>query len=224
MKRRPTAYIALSDVFEEDPRLIDLASEMNEGDADSATLGYIRLLAAAKRQNGGVFTSDAHIRHLLGRHARFLPAYRAAGLVDGLSIADWDAWQVDREDPTNAERQQRFRDRQRAGDRNGTVTRYVTPEERRGEERRADEMRSEAASGFILKKDSPHVVTGPSGSGNLNEAWRRRFGDLPPPELLPEGARDPGAAAVVASVIDRLPDGASPLDSILAIKAAVQPN
>lgn len=89
---------------------------------DHARLGWIATLLAAKRQpRPGRFANDDHLRLVLGRFARWVPAYFEAELLettaDGIVIHDWDRYQ---RDPTNAERQERYRSR------HGAVTSLVT--------------------------------------------------------------------------------------------------
>lgn len=88
------------------PKMADLSS-------DAARWGWMVSLLKAKRQKTpGSFASPNHYRHVLGKLGRYLQEYVDAGLldeVDGrLDIHDWPDYQRDR---TNAERQQRFREK-----------------------------------------------------------------------------------------------------------------
>lgn len=86
--------------------------------SDAARWAWIVALCEAKQQTReGGWASEAHLRSVLGRHARHLPALIEARLVvqmdDGrMLIRDWTEWQSDyRSDPTHAERQRRYRER-----------------------------------------------------------------------------------------------------------------
>ena len=114
-KRRPGVYAVIPASLDEDPRMIELGADLSPTKADAARYGYVRMLLAAKRQNAGTFASELHLRSLLGRHASFIEAYRRVELLDGLTVADWDEWQIDQpEDPTHADRQRRYRERKAA--------------------------------------------------------------------------------------------------------------
>ena len=86
--------------------------------SDAARWAWIVALCEAKQQTReGEWASEAHLRAVLGRHAKHLQALIEARLVvrmkDGrMLINSWNEWQTDfRHDPTHAERQRRYRER-----------------------------------------------------------------------------------------------------------------
>jgi hypothetical protein len=98
--------------------------------SDSARLGYIYLLLEAKVQRRpGVFASPAHLAELLGRFASYIDAYIEVGLLHRApalcpSCADRHEGAVapelvvhdfakDQRDPSNADRQDAFRNARR---------------------------------------------------------------------------------------------------------------
>lgn len=122
------AWITVDAGLPEHPKLTGLPS-------DAARWSWLVIVCAAKRQRKpGRFADAKHLREVVGRHARHLPAFIGAGLIEataeGLVIHDWAEYQ---RDPTNADRQQRHRDKAvTKRDSNGIVTDEVTPLARAG--------------------------------------------------------------------------------------------
>lgn len=100
------AWITVDAGLPEHPKLTALPS-------DAARWSWLVIVCAAKRQRKpGRFADAKHLREVVGRHARHLPAYLAVGLIEpaadgSLAIHDWAEYQ---RDPTAAARQARHRD------------------------------------------------------------------------------------------------------------------
>lgn len=59
---------------------------------DAARYAWVVLLCAAAETNGQ-FESEEHVQMLIGKqYIKHLPAFRRAGLLDGLLIHDWEEW------------------------------------------------------------------------------------------------------------------------------------
>lgn len=113
---------------------------------------------------------------------RIYGALEEIGWIEREYLVTWDEHNRDREDPTNAERQQRFRDRQKGAapdaieaaprlstERNVTE-RYVTPEEKRIERRDPVDNFSESASGTaagLSEGQQPEISSDPQGAALL---------------------------------------------------------
>jgi hypothetical protein len=87
-------WITVDCHLSEHPKMAELPS-------DAARWGWIVVLTKAKLQRQpGRFASERHFKEVLGRHAKHLPSYRAAGLMDAdgdaLVIHDWERhqWKV----------------------------------------------------------------------------------------------------------------------------------
>jgi hypothetical protein len=112
--RRPgRSFMVPADFFESD-EYADLVAGLKAESANSATVGWFRLLAAAKRRNSGAFASEAMLRRVLGHFARWLPRYRDVGFLSDLTIRDWDLWQEDLDsDATRKLKERRQKDADR---------------------------------------------------------------------------------------------------------------
>lgn len=111
-------WLRLSATFHEHPKMLAVRAAAGSR-ADSAELGWYRLLMAAKRYGRWSFASEAHLAHVAGSYYRFVPLYREARLLDDLTIHDGDSYNANK---TDAERkaEQRERDREsREGVTNG---------------------------------------------------------------------------------------------------------
>ena len=111
-------WLRLSATFHEHPKMLAVRAAAGSK-ADSAELGWYRLLMAAKRYGRWTFASEAHLAHVAGTYYRFVPMYREARLLDDLTIHDGDSYNAIK---TDAERkaEQRARDREsREGVTNG---------------------------------------------------------------------------------------------------------
>jgi hypothetical protein len=86
------AWITLDVGLPKHPKVAELPN-------DSARFGWIAVLCEAKMQRKpGVFASARHFREVVGRFAKHLPSYEAAGLLerdeDGtLRVHDWERHQ-----------------------------------------------------------------------------------------------------------------------------------
>lgn len=103
-------WLRLSATFHEHPKMLAVRASAGSR-ADSAELGWYRLLMAAKRYGRWSFASEEHLSHVAGIYYRFVPAYRNAGLLDGLTIHDGDTYNAIK---TDAERKAEQRDRDKA--------------------------------------------------------------------------------------------------------------
>jgi len=127
--RKPTTWIRISSRMHEHPDIVGLRS-------DTTRWAWLVVLLAAKNQpEPGSFRSEEQLRNAVGwRLARSLPALFRAGLLERepmdesttrVNVHSWSRWQstsgIDR---TNAERQRRYRERERA--RSNGVTPGVT--------------------------------------------------------------------------------------------------
>lgn len=85
-------WIALDCGLSEHPKFLELPN-------DSARLGWVLTLLAAKRQSQpGRFRSERHYRGVLNRYAKYLPNYRALGLLEtdedgALVVHHWQRYQ-----------------------------------------------------------------------------------------------------------------------------------
>jgi hypothetical protein len=121
-QRRPTAWIRVSVEAVDHPDIAELS--------DAAFRCLITVWSRAKRQpEPGVFRSEEQLLRAIGwRLARCLPALYAASLLvrEGeasrhearsgrVEVENWSRWQSDgRQDRTHADRQMRYRERERA--------------------------------------------------------------------------------------------------------------
>ncbi len=127
VRRRPArAFMVPADFFESNEH-DDMVAGLKVESANSAVVGWFRLLAAAKRRNEGTFASEAQLRQVLGHSARWLTRFRDIGVLNDLTVRDWDLWQEDQDSEATRrlkERQHRDRERKarkRAGDRPAPV-------------------------------------------------------------------------------------------------------
>src|SRR5438046_520707 len=82
---------------------------------DAARWSWLVLLSRAKERDG-VFSSENQLKVDLGSRYRWVRVFRELGLLDGLQVHDWDAYQLNRDN--SAPRTRRWRAR-RAGDATG---------------------------------------------------------------------------------------------------------
>lgn len=153
--------------------------------SDAARWAWFRMGCHAKTQRRmGVFSGAAHLRFLIGSYGRHVPELMRAGLVhewptacercaqdyagdasDGfLVVHDYRRKQVD---PTNAERQARFRERH--GVANGDPNRGVTAD-RNGEETfisRALSPSMSKSTSKVTDEDEPYQVATPPEANDL---------------------------------------------------------
>jgi hypothetical protein len=80
--------------------------------ADAAFGAWVRTLLALKRTGEQEFRTEHQLKLALGAGYKWLKRMREAGLVDGLTIRDWNDYQ--RPDPESAKRAKNWRDRTRA--------------------------------------------------------------------------------------------------------------
>ncbi len=119
-------WLRLSSTFHEHPKMLEVRSRAGSR-ADSAELGWYRILMAAKRYGRWDFASEAHLAHVSGRFYRFVPLYRAAKLLDNLTIHDGETYNATK---TDGERkaEQRNRERGNAPQRDNVSHEGVTTE------------------------------------------------------------------------------------------------
>lgn len=104
-----TLWLRLSATFHEHPKMLAVRADAGSR-ADSAELGWYRVLMASKRYGRWNFASEPHLVHVAGAYYRFVPLYRAHGLLDGLTIHDGDSYNAIK---TDAERKAEQRERDR---------------------------------------------------------------------------------------------------------------
>ncbi len=102
-------WLRLSATFHEHPKMLAVRSSAGPR-ADSAELGWYRILMAAKRYGRWDFASEAHLAHVSGQFYRFVPLYRAAKLLDDLTVHDGDTYNATK---TDGERKAEQRNRER---------------------------------------------------------------------------------------------------------------
>lgn len=103
-------WLRLSATFHEHPKMLAARKEAGTR-ADSAELGWYRLLMAAKRYGRWSFASEEHLVHVAGPYYRFVPIYRQVRLLDGLTVHDGDSYNAIK---TDAERKAEQRERDKA--------------------------------------------------------------------------------------------------------------
>lgn len=107
-------WLRLSATFHEHPKMLAVRKAAGSR-ADSAELGWYRLLMAAKRYGRWSFASEAHLEHVAGPYYRFVALYRAERLLDDLTVHDGESYNAVK---TSAERkaEERERDKVSRGD------------------------------------------------------------------------------------------------------------
>jgi len=101
-------WLKLSATFHEHPKMLAVRKAAGAR-ADSAELGWYRLLMAAKRYERWSFASEDHLVHVAGEFHRFIPLYRDAHLLDGLIVHDGDSYNAIKS-PAERKADQRQRD------------------------------------------------------------------------------------------------------------------
>jgi hypothetical protein len=136
-------WLRLSATFHEHPKMLAVRAEAGSK-ADSAELGWYRLLMAAKRYGRWTFASEEHLAYVAGAYYRFVPMYRRARLLDDLTVHDGESYNAIK---TDAERKAEQRERDKASRESVTNKRdmardqSVTLEEREEREEREDTKR-----------------------------------------------------------------------------------
>jgi hypothetical protein len=100
-------WLRLSATFHEHPKMLAVRRAAGSR-ADSAELGWYRLLMAAKRYGRWTFASEEHLVHVAGPYYRFVDFYREARLLDDLTVHDGDSYNASK---TPAERKEEQRER-----------------------------------------------------------------------------------------------------------------
>jgi len=108
-------WLRLSATFHEHPKMLAVRTTAGSR-ADSAELGWYRLLMAAKRYGRWSFASEAHLEHVAGPYYRFVPLYRVERLLDDLTVHDGESYNAIK---TPAERKAEERERSRGSVTNG---------------------------------------------------------------------------------------------------------
>jgi hypothetical protein len=78
--------------FHEHPKCLRLR-RLAGNRADSAELGWFRIIAAAKRIGSWSFEDEEHLKDAAGRYFPFVALYREVGLLDGLTIHNGEEYQ-----------------------------------------------------------------------------------------------------------------------------------
>lgn len=168
-------WLRLSATFHEHPKMLAVRKSAGSR-ADSAELGWYRVLMAAKRYGRWTFASESHLEHVAGAFYRFVPLYRSERLLDDLTVHDGDSYNAIK---TDAERKAEQRERDhlsRAGvtsnrdvARDQNVTLQTEREERDNREdrdaRAPDEDRWEAPEQPVLVWLSRHGCDVRPGNG-----------------------------------------------------------
>lgn len=157
-----STWLRLSAHFHEHPKMLSVRKSAGSR-ADSAELGWYRLLMAAKRYGRWSFASEEHLQHVAGLYFRFVPLYRRAGLLDDLTVHDGETYNAIK---TPAERQAEKRDRDKAsqedvtGERDTPRDGLVTLEERDREKTEKEERDRERERDDFDALDVYHELTG----------------------------------------------------------------
>lgn len=105
-------WLRLSATFHEHPKMLALRKDAGRA-ADSAELGWYRVLMASKRYGKWTFASEEHLQHVAGSFYRYVPLYRKHRLLDGLTVHDGESYNAVK---TPAERKEEQRDREKSRD------------------------------------------------------------------------------------------------------------
>lgn len=101
-------WLRLDAAMVEHPRIADLREGLKADAADAACWSFVVLLMAAKRNGGGEFRSEAHLKAVMGSSYKWVGRLRDVGFLEGLVVRDWDQYQMD---VTSTERSRRWRER-----------------------------------------------------------------------------------------------------------------
>ena len=101
-------WFKLSATFHEHPKMLAVRKAAGSH-ADSAELGWYRLLMAAKRHERWSFASEEHLQHVAGSFYRYVELYRSAHLLDGLIVHDGASYNAVKS-PAERKAEQRERD------------------------------------------------------------------------------------------------------------------
>ncbi len=101
-------WLRLSATFHEHPKMLSVRKDAKRA-ADSAELGWYRVLMASKRYGRWTFASEEHLEHVADSFYRYVPLYRKHRLLDGLTIHDGESYNAVK---TPAERKEEQRERE----------------------------------------------------------------------------------------------------------------
>lgn len=107
-------WLRLSATFHEHPKMLGVRKDA-KARADSAELGWYRLLMAAKRYGRWSFASEEHLEHVAGPYYRFVGLYRKHRLLDDLTVHDGESYNAVKT-PAERKEEQRQRDKVSRGD------------------------------------------------------------------------------------------------------------
>jgi hypothetical protein len=138
--------------FHEHPKCIRLR-RLAGVKADSAEVGWWRIVGAAKRLGDWSFEDEEHLREAAGRYYGFVSLYRSVGLLDGLTIHNAKEYQAPL---TGAERTAAHRAHKGPSDVTPSVTPDVTGVTPREEKSR--EERVETRDGVTSKDPIDRIV------------------------------------------------------------------
>lgn len=134
-------WLRLSATFNEHPKMLAVRKDAGPR-ADSAELGWYRILMAAKRYGRWTFASEDHLSFVSGPFYRFVVLYRKHRLLDELTVHDGETYNAVK---TAAERKEEQRDRDRMSregvtrDRDMPRDQNVTLDKREEKEKRETE-------------------------------------------------------------------------------------
>lgn len=152
-------WLRLSATFHEHPKMLAVRSAAGSR-ADSAELGWYRILMAAKRYGRWSFASESHLEHIAGPFYRFVALYRDHGLLDDLTVHDGESYNAIK---TPAERKEEQRERDKVSRKGVTQQRdmardqSVTLEERDRETEEREER--DASAGYPTSEDRDSLDT-----------------------------------------------------------------
>jgi hypothetical protein len=202
-------WLRLSATFHEHPKMLAVRVDA-VGKADSAELGWYRLLMAAKRYGRWTFASEAHLEHVAGPYYRFVALYRTHHLLDGLTVHDGETYNAIKT-PAERKEEQRQRDKESRGgvtdDRDMPRDTNVTLEERdkRDKKEERDSPASAAADRDCL--DTYYELT-------LYRPWGQWSGDKLREAATTYGDENVSAAMRAEATAD--PDRKTLIDRTLA--------
>jgi len=186
-------WLRLSATFHEHPKMLAVRKAAGSR-ADSAELGWYRLLMAAKRYGRWSFASEAHLEHVAGPYYRFVPLYRAERLLDDLTVHDGESYNAIK---TPAERKAEERERSRGG---------VTPVRDMARDKNVTLEQTE-------RVDREQTYTDAGGEVDILDAYYRlttRFPTSPTADWLERIANEFGATQTIAMLVGVFSQDKSP--------------
>jgi hypothetical protein len=179
-------WLRLSATFHEHPKML-MVRDLAGPRADSAELGWYRILMAAKRYGRWTFASEEHLSHIAGAYYRYIDFYRRSRLLDDLTVHDGDNYNAIK---TDSERKAEQRERDKVS------RRPVTPQRDQSvtlDDRQTEKTEKTDIAGDRDSLDTYHELTlyRPWGvwSGDKLKAAINDYGDPAVDEALRQEAQ-----------------------------------